>query len=176
MLGRLSSFSGPLSNFFSTIKGFLTNGLILRYEIKNRDTYNGTSTVVDLQGNSNGSLLNSPGFSSNGYINFDGTNDYLMTNTSLNPDLSPANTSSIISYFIWIYPQDNGVIVTEQGSATLNTSWHDAQIEMVSGSLKFGLWTGTGVTSLTSSISTPINEWYYVGLTYDGTKLSDPAN
>ena len=176
MLGRLSSFSGPLSNFFSTIKGFLTNGLILRYEIKNRDTYNGTSTVVDLQGNSNGSLLNSPGFSSNGYINFDGTNDYLMTNTSLNPDLSPANTSSIISYFIWIYPQDNGVIVTEQGAATLNTSWHDAQIEMVSGSLKFGLWAGTGVTSLTSSISTPINEWYYVGLTYDGTTLRAYVN
>ena len=176
MLGRLSSFSGPLSNFFSTIKGFLINGLILRYEIKNRDTYNGTSTVVDLQGNSNGSLLNSPGFSSNGYLNFDGTNDYLMTNTSLNPDLSPANTSSIISYFIWIYPQDNGVIVTEQGTATLNTSWHDAQIEMVSGTLKFGLWAGIGLTSLTSSISTPINEWYYVGLTYDGTTLRAYVN
>ena len=176
MLGRLSSFSGPLSNFFSTIKGFLINGLILRYEIKNRDTYNGTSTVVDLQGNSNGSLLNSPGFSSNGYLNFDGTNDYLMTNTSLNPDLSPANTSSIISYFIWIYPQDNGVIVTEQGTATLNTSWHDAQIEMVTGALNFGLWTGIGLTSLTSSISTPINEWYYVGLTYDGTTLRAYVN
>ncbi len=176
MLSRLSGFSGPLSNLFSSIKGFITNGLILRYELKNSDTYYGTTTVTDLESNSNGTLVNSPGFSSNGYLNFDGTNDYLMTDTSLNSKLSPANTSNIISFFIWIYPQDNGVIVTEQGNTTLNGGWHDAQIEMVSGSLRFGLWNGAGISYVTSSISTPINNWYYVGLTYDGTTLRAYVN
>ena len=103
MLSRLSSFSGPLSKLFTAIKSFTLNGLILRYELKNRNSYVGTTTVTDLIGNSNALLTNGPTYSSNGYLNFDGVNDYLMTNTSLNSKLSPANTSKIISYFIWIY-------------------------------------------------------------------------
>ncbi len=176
MLSRLSSFSGPLSKLFTAIKGFTLNGLILRYELRDSDSYSRTSTVTDLVGNSNATLTNGPTYSSNGYLNFDGTNDYLMTTTSLNSKLSPSNTSKVISYFLWIYPQENGVIVTEQGASTLNTSWHDAQIEMVSGTLKFGLWNGLGITNVTSNISTPLNKWYYVGLTYDGTTLRAYVN
>ncbi len=176
MLSRLSSFTGPLSKLFTSIKGFTLNGLILRYEIRDKDSYIGTSTVTDLIGNSNATLINGPIFSSNGYLNFDGTNDYLMTNTSLNSKLSPTNTSKAISYFLWIYPQENGVIVTEQGSSSLNTSWHDSQIEMVSGTLKFGLWNGAGISTVTSMTSTSFNKWYYVGLTYDGTILRAYVN
>ena len=176
MLGRLSGFSGPLANLFSSIKGFFTNGLILRYNLRDKGTYSGSTSITDSEGNSNGTIINGPAFSSNGYLTFDGVNEYLMTNTSLNSNLSPANTSKVISYFIWIYPIDNGVIVTEQGASTLNTSWHDAQIEMVSGTLKFGLWNGLGISSVTSSISTPLNRWYYVGLTYDGTALKAYVN
>ncbi len=176
MLSRLSSFSGPLSKLFTAIKGFTLNGLILRYELRDSDSYSGTTTVTDLVGNSNATLINGPTYSSNGYLNFDGSNDYMMTTTSLNSKLSPSNTSKVISYFTWIYPQENGVIVTEQGASTLNTSWHDAQIEMVSGTLKFGLWNGLGITTVTSNISTPFNKWYYVGLTYDGTTLRAYVN
>lgn len=176
MLGRLSGFSGPLANLFSSIKGFFTNGLILRYNLKDTGIYTGSTTITDSQSNSNGTIANGPAFSSNGYLTFDGVNEYLMTNTSLNSNLSPANTSKVISYFIWIYPMDNGVIVTEQGSSTLNSSWHDAQIEIVSGTLKFGLWNGLGISSVSSSISTPLYNWYYVGLTYDGTTLRGYVN
>lgn len=174
MLSRLSSFSGPLSPLFNIpVGGFTTDGLILRYVIGDSNSYSLGTTVTDLQSNSNGSLVNNPTYSINGYLNFDGSNDHLMTNTSLNSKLSPPNTSSVISYFIWVYPQDNGVIITEQGSATLNTSWHDSQIEMVSGVLKFRVWNDSGFSS---SIPTPINKWYYVGLTYDGTTLRGYVN
>lgn len=177
MLSRLSSFSGPLSKLFSTIKGFTLNGLILRYEIKDNNSYSGTTTVTDLISNSNATLFNGPTYSSNGYINFDGSNDYLLTNTSLNSKLSPANTSTIISHFVWIYPMDNGVIVSEQGNSPLNSGWHDSQIEIVGGNLKFGLWVLPGsVSSLSSSISTPFYNWYYVGLTYDGTTMRGYVN
>jgi hypothetical protein len=177
MLSRLSSFSGPLSKLFNAIKGFTLNGLILRYEISDIDSYSGETTVTDLIGNSNATLTNGPTYSINGYINFDGANDYLLTNTSLNSKLSPANTSSVISHFIWIYPTDNGVIVSEQGNPPLNSGWHDSQIEMVAGNLKFGLWqTGGGVSSLNSSISTPFYNWYYVGLTYDGSIMRGYVN
>ncbi len=174
MLSRLSSFSGPFSTTFKIPGGFTLSGLILRYLIRDNDSYSGTSSITDLQGNSNGILVNGPTYSINGYLNLDGVDDYVITNTSLNSKLSPANTSDIISFFIWIYPQDNGVIITEQGvSSPLNSSWHDSQIEIVSGVLKFGVWNGI---TLSSSISISFNNWYYVGLTYDGTTLRGYVN
>jgi len=176
MLSRLSSFSGPLSKLFNVIKGFTLNGLILRYEISNTNSYSGTNSVIDLVGNSNATLVNGPTYSINGYLNLDGVNDYLSTNTSLNSKLSPVNTSTIISHFIWVYPKDNGVIVSEIGQTTPNILWHDSQIEMVGGNLKFGLWTSAGLTSSNSSISTPFYNWYYVGLTYDGTTMRSYVN
>ena len=176
MLSRLSSFSGPLSKLFNAIKGFTLNGLILRYEISDRDSYSGSNTVTDLVSNSNATLTNGPTYSINGYINFDGANDYLSTNTSLNSKLSPVNTSTIISHFTWVYPKDNGVIVSEIGQTTPNILWHDSQIEMVGGNLKFGLWTSAGLTSSNSSISTPFYNWHYVGLTYDGNTMRGYVN
>jgi hypothetical protein len=155
---------------------FTLDGLILRYEISNTNSYSGTNSVIDLVGNSNANLVNGPTYSINGYINFDGTNDYLSTNTSLNSKLSPVNTSTIISHFTWVYPKDNGVIVSEIGQTTPNILWHDSQIEMVEGNLKFGLWTSAGLTSSNSSISTPFYNWYYVGLTYDGTTMRSYVN
>ena len=149
--------------------GFTADGLILRYVIGDTDSYSGTTTsITDLQGNSNATLYNGSTYSINGYLNFDGVNDYVMTNTSLNSKLSPVNTSTVISYFTWIYPQDNGVIVTEQGTYSLNSGWHDSQIEIVSGTLKFRVWTSIGITS---SIPISLYNWYYVGLTYDGVTL-----
>ena len=173
MLSRLSSFSGPLSKLFTAIKGFTLNGLILRYEISDRDSYSGTTTVTDLVSNSNATLTNGPTYSINGYLNLDGVYDYVMTNTSLNSKLSPNSSSTIISVFIWVYPQDNGVIITEQGDTSLNgDGWHTSIIEIVSGQLKFSVWPLTSI--ITSSIS--LNNWNYVGLTYDGTTLRGYIN
>jgi len=178
MLSRLSSFSGPLSPAFRIpIGGFTANGLILRYIIKDINSYTGTNNVIDLVGNSNATLVNGPTFSVNGYLNFDGSNDYLITNTSLNSKLSPPNTSTVISFFCWIYLQDNGVIISEQGTTIPDSNWFDSQIELVSGTLRFSVWPYSfGTSKITSSISTPLNNWYYVGLTYDGTTLRAYVN
>lgn len=181
MLSRLSSFSGPLSPAFRIpIGGFTANGLILRYVVKDTSSYGGTVSIIDIEGNSNATLYNGvnvagigPIYSLNGYLNFDGVNDYILTDTSLNSKLSPINTSTVISHFIWIYPQDNGVIVTEQGNIYLNSGWHDSQIEIVNGVLKFRVWETVIVTS---SISISLNNWYYVGLTYDGSVLRGYVN
>ena len=179
MLSRVSSFSGPISKVFRVpfVSGFTTTGLILRYEMGLTSSYVGSGTnVVDLVDSSNATLVNDPVYSLNGYINFDGVNDYLSTNTSLNSKLSPVNTSTIISHFVWIYPTDNGVVVSEIGQSTPNILWHDSQIEIVAGNLKFGLWISSGLSSLNSSISTPFYNWYYVGLTYDGTTMRGYVN
>jgi hypothetical protein len=147
-----------------------TSGLILNYNINDTSSYSGTgTTITDLRGNSNATIANNPIYTSTGggYLTFNGTNQYLVTNTSLASKLSPPTTSKVISIFVWVYPMDNGVIVAELGTSAPNANWHDSQIEMVAGKLRFSVWNnGTGFES---TIPTPLNAWYYVGFTYDGT-------
>ena len=143
-------------------------GLVLHYEVSNADSYAGSgATIVDLAGNSNATLYNSPSYS-DGYIEFNGSNQYLITDTSLASKV----TSDITSISVWAYPMDNGVILAELGSTTLNDSWHDSQIEMVGGTTKFRFWDGTlGGGSVTSNIATPLNAWYNFAMVYDGTTM-----
>ena len=162
----------------SWLPSIVTSGLILNYDISNTSSYPGSgTTITDLQSNSNSTTFDGPTYTSSGggYLTFDGIDEYFVTNTSLNSKLSPINTSNIISIFVWVYPMDNGVILAELGQATANVSWHDSQIEMVAGTIKFSVWTGN-VQNLSSSISTPLNNWYYVGFTYDGTNLRGYVN
>ena len=120
-----------------------TSGLILNYDISNTSSYPGSgTTVTDLTGSSNATLYNSPTYTATGggYLTFNGSNQYLGTNTALGSKLNPANSSTVISIFVWVYPIDNGVIVSELGSTSPNTGWHDSQIEMVGGTLRFSVW------------------------------------
>ena len=164
-----------INGYWTNYVSFVTSGLILNYDISNSSSYSGSgTTVTDLQGNSNATLSGSPTYSSSngGYLTFNSASSQsLLLNTSLNSVLSPPNTSTVISFFVWVYLTGNGVIVTE----TSTTGWHDSQIEMVSGTLKFSVWSN-GVQNLSSSIPTPINNWYYVGFTYDGTNLRGYVN
>jgi hypothetical protein len=155
----------------------VTAGLILNYDISNASSYPGTgTTVTDLTGSSNATLYNSPTYTPGGgsYLTFNGTNQYLGTNTSLGSKLSPPNTSTTISVFMWVYPMDNGVILSEIGQTTPNIGWHDSQIEMVAGTLKFSVWSNN--PGFASTIATPLNNWYYVGFTYNGTNLVGYVN
>jgi hypothetical protein len=121
--------------------------------------------------------MNSPTSGSTGcgtFVDFNGTSQYIYSNTNLAPlfsGVSP-NKSEVTSIFMWIYPQGDGVILSELGAANSLLGWHTSIIEMVSGTLKFGLWNGTANSIVTSSIPTPFNNWYYVGMTYDGSTLT----
>jgi len=175
MYGRFSNFAGPISTRpFTSGSSIVSTGLILNYDIGNASSYPGSgATVTDLQASSNASLFNTPTYAS-GYLTFNGTNQYLTTNTSLNSKLSPANTSTVISIFTWVYPMDNGVIVQEMGQTTPNSAWHDSQIEMVAGTMKFSVWSNQ--PGFSSTISTPLSAWYYAGFTFDGSVLRGYVN
>jgi hypothetical protein len=166
------------NGYWTSFVSIVTSGLILNYDISDSSSYPGSgTTITDLQGNSNATTFNSPTYTSSGgaYLTFDGIDEYFRTNTALGSKLNPANSSTIISIFVWVYPMDNGVIVSEIGSTTPNSGWHDSQIEMVSGTLRFSVWNNQP-SGFASSISTPLNNWYYVGFTYDGTNLRGYVN
>ncbi len=157
------------------------NSRILYYDFSNSNSYSGTTTVFDLENNSNGTIMNSPLSGSTGcgtFVDFNGSSQYIYTNTNLSSlfsGVSP-NKSEVTSIFMWIYPQGDGVILSEVGIANSLSGWHTSIIEMVSGTLNFGLWSDTGTTVVTSSISTPLNNWYYVGMTYNGSTLTAYVN
>ena len=156
------------------------NSLILDYNFGNTNSYSGSGTnVTDLVNGLSASLVNSPTFVANtNYINFS-TNQYMLMGASLSGKFSALETGKhhVTTISAWIYPTaSNGVILTELGSAGFN-SWHDAQIEMVGGTLKFSVWPYTnGTPLLTSSVATPLNYWYLVVLTYDGSTLKAYVN
>lgn len=152
----------------------VTSGLVLNYDINDTASYPGSgTTVTDLQGNSNATLSNGPTYS-DGYLTFDGTNDVLITNTSLASKV-PTDVTTIM---MWAYPMDNGVLLSEIGIAALPDAagWHDSQMEMVAGTMKFGMWSGVGIASVASTVATPLNAWYHFAMVYDGTKLNAYVN
>jgi hypothetical protein len=162
---------GPSSGFninFGRVSQAPSSGIALRLDIGNAASYAGSGeTVVDLEGNSNAMLVNGPTYSA-GYLTFNGTNQYLITKTSLGAVVP----TDIVSISIWVYPQDNGVILSERGESSLVSGWHDSQMEMVGGVMKFGMWQASGHSPIiTSSIATPLNTWYNFTIVYNGTKL-----
>lgn len=162
------------------LTGFQTTGLIARWEL-GMGSYEGqgATTVTDLTGNNmDGAITGAMSFG-NGYYSVQGqTTEYIRT-PDLNALLSPANTSTVISVFMWVYPTSNGIILCEQGTTTPDSSWYDAQIQRNSSNkYLFGVWPYAGVAtpSITSTNTYPLNEWHYVGYTYDGTTLRGYVN
>jgi hypothetical protein len=162
------------SGFYASPARIAATGLVLQYDIGNSASYPGSgATVTDLAGNSNATLYNGPTYTS-GYLTFDGSNDALITNTSLASKV----TTDITSISMWAYPMDNGVLLSEVGTSALpnDAGWHDAQMEMVAGTMKFGMWDGAAISSITSMIATPLNNWYNFTIVYDGTTLRAYVN
>jgi hypothetical protein len=175
-LNTFSSQHRPLSRIFSTRVAVVGSGLICHLKTAPPTG----STWTDDVGNSNATLANSPTYSSSngGYISLNGSNQYIMTSTSLNAQISGTspNKSTAQSIFIWCYPTEQGIIVSEIGQAAINVSWHDSNIEITSaGVICFSVWHG-GLTNKVSSTEKSFNTWYNLGWTYSGTTLTAYIN
>ena len=144
----------------------------LEYDFSNLLSYPGTgATVTDLKDGIYGKLFNSPTYTGTGpkYITFNGTNQYLVTTSDLSPYF--IEDPNKITLSMWVYPMDNGVLLSERGQTALATGWHDAQMVMAGGTAKFGMWDGVAISSITSSVPTPLNNWYHLVMKYDGDEL-----
>ena len=176
-LSTFSSQHRPLNRIFSTaVPAVVSSGLICHL----KTAPSTGSTWTDDVGNSNATLANSPTYSSSngGYISLNGSNQYVMTSTSLNAQISGTspNKSTAQSIFIWCYPTEQGVIVSEIGQATINTAWQDSNIEMLSsGVVCFSVWHGS-LSNKVSSTAKSFSNWYHLGWTYSGTTLTAYIN
>jgi hypothetical protein len=157
----------------SATNALVQTNLIMNWDIQNSSSYGGSgSTITDLKGNINGTLTGTIVYTSGSpnYLTIDGgTFEYIYT-ANINPYLSPANTGTNQSMFLWIYPTSNGVIYSEQGVLSPDTTWFDAQIQRDSSDrFLFGVWPYTVNTARITSGVFALNNWYYVGWTYNGT-------
>ena len=84
----------------------VTDGLILQYDFSNHNSYPGSGdTVYDLVGGQNGTLYNSPTYSTDngGYLNLSGSNDYIQV-----PNGKTIRWDQPHSIEFWVYPLGTG--------------------------------------------------------------------
>ena len=157
------SYSEPLGGYRWTELP-VSSGLQADYDVS---SYTSGTSLVDIKNGVNTTLTNSPTYTSTSgkYLTFNGTNQYGITN-----NLASKVTSNTVTLMAWVYPTGNGVIVTELGSGSPSSGWHDAQIEITGGNtLRCGMWNG-GMVSVNTTIT--LNAWHLVGFTYNGTTLT----
>lgn len=156
-------YSEPLGGYRWTEKQ-VTDGLQADYDVS---SYTSGNVLTDIKSAVNTTLYNSPTYTSTSgkYLTFNGSNQYGITN-----DLSSKVTGNTVTLMAWIYPTGNGVIVTELGTGSTSSGWHDSQIEITGGNtLRVGIWNNSSV-QISTSIT--LNAWHLVGFTYDGTTLT----
>ena len=143
---------------------YVENDLLLYYDAGIFASYSGSgSTINDLsKNNRHGTIVGSPAWTFN-YFTF--SNDYIIT-----PDLDQIVTigDEAHSVEVWVYPTNNGVIASYQGSGAINSGYHFSAIELVSGQVEFGLWNGTTITSTGPTGALTFNQWHQIVLTYNG--------
>ena len=155
------TYSEPLGGYRWT-ETQVTSGLQANYDVS---SYTSGTTLTDITSGVNATLSNSPTYTSTGgkYLTFNGVNQYAITNNLASK--VPGITTSLL---IWVYPTGNGVIITELGTGSPSSGWHDSQIEITGGNtLRIAMWNLTGNLSTTITLNT----WHLIGLTYDGTTL-----
>jgi hypothetical protein len=176
---------------------FSTENIITYWDLQNTSCYAGSgTTITDLDGTNNGSIVGTVPYTDSNikYFSLDNTtSNYIRTNINLNSSLSPANTSEIISVFTWVYPTSNGIILSEQGTTSPDSTWHDSQIEWINNRPRFGVWqydnvgllnvkvysthNGNGTTSQYVSYPNTITEFNKLfDTTYTHTTLSWSGN
>jgi hypothetical protein len=125
--------------------------------------YSFDGDVVDHLGNGNDGMNNGATFvtgKSGKALSFDGANSYVLAHIS-------GSVPKSLTLEAWIYPKAGGVVFSELGQGTINSGWHDSQMEVLTtGETKVGIWTGGSMGGV--SLGTyPFNSWHHVVMTYD---------
>jgi hypothetical protein len=95
---------------------------------------------------------------------------YVMDQTGIQNSTMASHTIDI-----WIYPAQNGVVMSEMGqSGAPSTVYHAARINLVSGSIRVGFWAGSIYSFSLGSYTA--NNWVNITYSYSGGSLVGYVN
>ena len=160
-----------------------SSGLVANYSFDDSSSYSGSgATVTDksaalnssVTGSVNATLVNSPPYSSASpnYVSLVTTSSHYLVTDNLSAAGSNRMVDSKMSQFLWFYPTaSDGAVLDELGTTAPNTSWHTSTMEMIGGALKFRIYNNVDGGTTYSGGALTLNQWHYVGFTYDGVTL-----
>jgi hypothetical protein len=155
------------------------NNLVVNYDFSKSSSFTrGATTVSNIASTASGnaSIVNAPiFFNSLGFVSFNGTNQYVVTPNvrtyfkSLDASIQKSFTMSF-----WVYPTAaSGNLIYELDSQTPNSGWNASNIELVNGSVKYRIWNGSAITSMTT---VNLNQWHHLAMVYDGASIKGYLN
>jgi hypothetical protein len=184
--GWIGYYQDKTSGFFFTepLGGWrwtelpVTRNLVSNYDISDTASYQTTAPTVvrNTIRRTNATLFNNPTYTatSGRFLSFNGSNQYMMTE-----NLASFFTTNAVSLMLWVFPTDAGVLISEQGSPTLDLNWFSSQMEITNvsgstGTLRVGTWSSTGLRNISTPIT--LNRWHFICLTHSGTELKGYLN
>jgi len=150
----------------------IEDGLIFAVDAGSERSYPGSGTSVDsIVGTNTATLYNGVAYSGNngGFWDFDGTDDYILTNfgSGLNP------TTQDLSYGIWVKPD-----VGQTAMFIMQSNW-GSSVRFYVGSINQKLGWGIqdrGWSSNNTDLTFVNGEWYYINIVFSGTTAKLYAN
>ncbi len=94
----------------------------------------------------------------------DGSNDYIIT-----PDITSPFSNETVTTELWFRADAAGVVLDETGQSSINTGWHDSQIEVLSnGNVGVRVW-DSDRSYVIGNVTINDGAWHHVVLRYDRT-------
>lgn len=177
-------------------KNVITRGLVLHLDASALESYPGSGTSwYDMSGNNNhGTLTNGPTFSSDnqGYINFDGSNDYVTIPYSSNwnfgtgeftievwVNIASVSTpyQGIIGTFPSKWPASNWIVMTSTSGNAIRLYTYDGTYEGgVSNSGIVNSWMHGVITRVSNTVSLYVNGVLATSNDFTNISVNDSGN
>ena len=152
----------------------VTDGLVLALDAQNSKSWKSGTTWTDTIGGNNGTLTGGTSHSDGpfpeaGYVEFDGSTEYLSIADSADFDMS----SSIYTWELWFYTTD---ISSGEGSGGYGSLFSKCTASSSvtyglgfdgSGNLFFKYWNGSGTVTTTATTTIATGQWYHVAVVKD---------
>ena len=157
----------------------VSDGLVCCWDAANKRSYPGAGTTCTSPVNNVVStLINTPVFnpSKGGYFEFDGTNDYLQVTTTSTGYDAINLTGTTISLFAWVSRyNDTGynplICKRLYGCPQYEFNWYHSSGYNTGGTAKLVFECGGSCGTVYSDTLSSVDQWRYVGATYDGTTV-----
>ena len=156
-------------------ENIVTDGLVLNLDAGFTPSYPTTgNTWYDLSGDGNdGTLLNGPTFNSNGWIDFDGVNDWCNIP---NTNLVPGNVTSLTVGGLWKRNGDGSTyetILHQSSNTSIGSSayWFGWTVDNIV-CCTIGARNGVGWAAGQTNIPATVGKWFYTVASWNGSTVS----